>query len=668
MLNRPMNCTLIALLALAISGCGSNVNLKPDGTQPFKNQQAKKIPATALTPNDLIAQAQQKKSPERENLLLQAAQLYIKQGKAEKARNLVNDFNADKLTEPSFATYSEIVAQLELNDGNVDSARRILTNHRLERQLNALEPEQEARLRELRAQAFERAGQLSDSVSERISLSAILTSNAATNTNQEALWRTLMTIPLADLQASAARGGNGITQGWYSLAALTKNNTQGLEGQQAQLSQWLKQWKNHPAYGNLPKDLSLLQTLINQQPKSIALLLPLQGRLAEAGEAVRDGFFAAYYQAINPQSINPQTINSQSTAQFSNASEQTINASSQMIIKPSATNAQRQAPVIHQYDTSKGVMAAYQQALAEGADIIIGPLDKEDVNQVSRIGSFTVPLLSLNYVQSNATTAPTISNFYQFGLAVEDEARQVARQGIQDGYQRALIVAPKQELSERSAQAFTDEWQKLGGTIVSRTIFIDQESFSDDIRHTLLIDDSTARMTLLKQQLGTKFEFTPRRRGDIDMIFMPVTPSQGRQIKPTFAFHYANNIPVYATSAIYSGEADASTNDDLNGVIFNTIPWLFDDNNPEKQAIAQHTTSSAVYSRLHALGADAFHLYARLPQLKQAPDMRLYGATGSLHLLTDGRIEREQVWAKFQDGLAVPMATVVDDNENRQGE
>jgi len=663
MLNRPMNCTLIAMLSLAVSGCGSNVNIKPDGAQPFTNQQAKKMPATALTPNDLIAQAQQKKSPAREDLLLQAAQLYVKQGKPDKARNLVNEFNADKLSESSFATYSEIMAQLELNDGNVESARRILTNHRLERQLNALEPEQEARLREARAQAFERTGQLSDSVSERISLSAILTSNAATNTNQEALWHTLMGIPLADLQVNAARGGNGITQGWYSLAALTKNNTQDLEGQQAQLSQWLKQWKNHPANGNLPKDLSLLQTLINQQPKSIALLLPLQGRLAEAGEAVRDGFFAAYYQSINPQSINPQ-----STTQSGNTSEQAINASPQMIIKPSASTAQRQAPIIHQYDTSKGVVAAYQQALAEGADIIIGPLDKEDVNQVSHIGSFSVPLLSLNYVQSNATTAPTIPNFYQFGLAVEDEARQVARQGIQEGYQRAMIVAPKQELSERSAQAFADEWQKLGGTIVSKTVFIDQESFSDDIRHTLLIDDSTARMTLLKQQLGTKFEFTARRRSDIDMIFMPVTPSQGRQIKPTFAFHYASNIPIYATSAIYSGEADAANNDDLNGVVFNTIPWLFDDNNPEKQAIAQHTKSSAVYSRLHALGADAFHLYARLPQLQQASQMRLYGATGSLHLLADGRIEREQVWAKFQEGLAVPMATVVDDNENRQGD
>lgn len=641
MLNRPVNSTLIALLyplfalfIVALSSCGT---IEPNAVaQPARNQPLQKQPAAEVTAKDLIAKAQQKKSPERDHLLLQAAQL--SQGKADRVRNLLNEIDSTKLSEPAFATYSELQASVELNSGNLDGARRILTNQRLERQLNALDVEQEARLREARAQVFERSGQLSDSVSERIGLSALLTDSSATNLNQEALWRTLLSMPLGELQNQAARSG-GIAQGWYSLAALSKNNTQDLEGQQAQLSQWLKQWKNHPANGNLPKDLSLLQHMINQQPKNIALLLPLQGRLGEAGAAVSDGFFAAYYQAISTSA--------------------------------NTSSGQRQVPVIRQYDTSKGAMIAYQQALAEGADIIIGPLDKEDVNQISRATPFSVPLLSLNYVslsdpQPKPESKPAPANFYQFGLAVEDEARQVARQAIQDGHKSALVVAPKQEVSERSVQAFNDEWLKLGGTLVNRIVFTDQAFFSEALRSTLLVDDSSARMTQLKQQLGTKFEFTPRRREDIDMIFLAVTPSQGRLIKPTLAFHYASAIPVYATSTIYSGEVDAANNEDLNGVLFSTIPWLFDNNNPEKQAIAQHTKSSAVYSRLHALGADAFHLYARLPQMQQAPQMRLYGATGSLHLLADGRIEREQVWARFHEGVAQPMVTVVNSDASTE--
>ena len=627
MLNRTTNYALVTLLILFLGSCTSNAP-HPAGRGDAISQ----IKASRL--QDLLAQAQQQNSPERENLLLKAAEIYIEQGELDKAYNLTNKIAPAKLPDSTFVTYSYIVALLDLTSGEVDAARRILTNTRLERQLNALEPQQEANIREVRAQTFQRAGQLDAAVSERISLSALLANNKANKTNQDALWQTLMSIPLADLETNATQGAGGITQGWYSLAAISKNNTLNIETQQALLNKWLSRWTNHPANGNLPKELNLLKTLVSQQPHKIALLLPLQGRLAEAGEAVSDGFFAAYYHSLGGK---------------------------------------QQAPSVRQYDTSKGATAAYQQAVADGSDLVIGPLDKEDVNQISRLSVLPVPLLSLNYLstndtQPNAQPAQVIPGFYQFGLAVEDEARQAARQGIQNGLKRALIVTTTQEWSERIAQAFNDEWLKLGGTIIGKSMFTTQDQFSGAIRNALSLDDSQARMILLQQQLSTKFEFTPRRRTDVDMIFMAVTPSQGRQIKPTFAFYYANNIPTYATSNIYSGDVDAANNEDLNGVIFNTLPWMFDDNNPEKIAIMQNTKSSAVYSRLHALGADAFHLYPRLSQLKQAPQMRIYGATGSLHLLADGRIEREQIWARFINGLAEPIATVVDDNDHTQGE
>ncbi|MET0357350.1 MAG: penicillin-binding protein activator, partial [Cellvibrio sp.] len=367
-----------------------------------------------------------------------------------------------------------------------------------------------------------------------------------------------------------------------------------------------------------------LQSSLKQQPKKIALILPLKGRLAEAGEAVSDGFFAAYFHSTN-----------------------------------------KSLPSVRKYDSSQGAVAAYQQAVSDGAELIIGPLDKDDVNAISHLTSFPVPVLSLNY--PDQATRP-VSNFFQFGLAVEDEARQAARQGIQDGHTRAIIVSTAQDVSERSAQAFASEFQSLGGTVISKSFFASQDKFSESFRNAMLLSESQARATLLQQQLATKFEFTPRSRADIDMIFMAVTPAQGRQIKPTLVFHYANNIPVYATSSIYSGDTDPVNNEDLNGVLFNTLPWVFDHNNPEKQAIAQNTKSAAVYGRLHALGADSFHLYSRLPQLKQASDMKIYGATGSLRLLANGRIEREQMWARFNQGLAEPLATVVDTNSQESSQ
>jgi outer membrane PBP1 activator LpoA protein len=630
MLNRPTQCVFISLLALMLCSCGGSARVKPkEPASTVKSEAGTAIKAPAvmtLDPKDLIALAQQKKAPEREALLLQAAEIYLNQNKLDKARNLLGELNVAQLTEQNFVKFSQISAGIALKDGDIERARRILTNVRIERQLKALEPTQEAALRELRAQVFERTGQLQESIAERINASAILTDNQTANANQDALWQTLMDLPLSELQANALKGSGGITQGWYSLAALSKNNMQDISAQLAALAQWQKQWRTHPAAGNLPKDLRALQAINTQQPRNIALLLPLQGRLAEAGEAVSDGFFAAYYQHIGNNNL----------------------------------------PSVRRYDSSKDAVAAYQQAINDGADFIIGPIDKDNVNAISQLPSLRVPLLSLNYPDQQPTKA--LANFYQFGLAVEDEARQAARQGIQDGYQRALIISTAQEVSERSAQAFATEWQKLGGTLIGKSNFASQDKFSESFRHLMLLDESQARATLLQQQLMTKFEFTPRRRADVGMIFMAVTPVQGRQIKPTLVFQYANSIPVYATSSIYSGDIDAINNEDLNGVRFNTLPWVFDNDNPTKQAIAQTTKSAAVYGRLHALGADAFHLYSRLPQLKQAPEMKFYGATGSLQLMPDGRIEREQMWALFANGLAEPMTTVIEASPQETGE
>lgn len=360
-----------------------------------------------------------------------------------------------------------------------------------------------------------------------------------------------------------------------------------------------------------------LPSTLTPQPKKIALLVPMQGRLAEAGIAVSDGFFAAYYQ--------------------------------------SNSNA---LPNVRRYDSSQDAAAAYQQAVTDGAELIIGPVDKDGVNKISQLPSLKVPLLSLTYPDQQPAQA--LANFYQFGLAVEDEGRQAARQAMLNGHSRALIVSTPQEVSERSAQAFATEFQQLGGTITGKTNFASLDKFSENFSQVMLLNESKARATLLQQQLGAKLEFTPRRRADVSMIFIAVTPEQGRQIKPTLVFQYANNIPVYATSSIYSGTVDAIKNEDLNGVLFNTLPWVFDTANPAKQAIAQISKSAAVYGRLHALGADAFQLSSRLAQLKQAPHTKMVGATGTLQLMPDGRIEREQMWARFNQGLAEPLATVVD--------
>lgn len=615
-LSKLVLCSLSAVLLL--NGCSST---PPQSTTAAKPKPASSQPAQ-LSAGKLLQMANQAQSPERESLVLQAAQVYIDGGKYNRARDLLVNINAEALPDQAYIKHTDLLSAVALNEGSNFLAHGILTKPRLEQQWQAMEPAMEISLRDKRAQVFALLGEQQNSVNERIQLAALTNNKKLLQTNQDALWQSLMSIPFAELQQLAMSGMSDTARGWYSLAAINKNNQIDLEQQREQLQQWLRDWRQHPAHNNLPSDLKLLQSLIDQQPKQIALLLPMQGKLAEAGEAVRDGFFAAYFQALGNG---------------------------------------RHAPEVRQYDSSEDAISAYQQAIADGADLVIGPIDKEKVTELSLMPALDVPVLALNYPDSQP--AQPLKGFYQFGLAVEDEARQVARQAFLEGHRQAMVIIPSQEWSERSARAFAEEWEKLGGVVVNRSQFQNGANYSKLVKDAMQIENSLVRNREMQELLGVPLQTAPRSRSDVDMIFLIADPAQGRQIKPTFAFHYAGNIPVYATSQIYSGQANIKADRDLNGVRFNTMPWLFDTNSAEKQAVAQHTQSAAVYGRLHALGADAFRLYARLPQLEQVPGMRIFGATGALQMASDGRIEREQIWVRFRNGEAQPLPMVINQND-----
>lgn len=608
---------LISTLIFSLVSCSSNAP-QPDKRKPSpaKTQPAK--PSAAK----LLNQANQAQSPERERLLLEAAQAYIDARQYNRARDLLVDINSDALSDLDYIKHTDLLSTVALHQGSNFLAHGILTKPRLEQQWSNMEPQTEVSLREKRAQVFTLLGEAQNSVAERIQLSGLIDNKNQRQANQDVLWQNLMSIPFAELQQLSQDENGQAARGWYSLAAINKNNQIDLEQQREQLQQWLRVWRQHPAHDNLPNDLRLLQSLIEQQPQQVALLLPMQGKLAEAGEAVRDGFFAAYFEAL--------------------------------------ANG-RHTPEVRQYDSSGDALAAYQQAIADGADLVIGPIDKEKVTEISLMPSLEVPVLSLNY--PDTPPAEPLKGFYQFGLAVEDEARQVARQAFLEGHRQAMVIIPSQEWSERSAHAFTDEWEKLGGAVVNRTQFQTGANYSGLVKDAMLIEQSQIRTREMQELLGIPLQSSPRSRSDVDMIFLIADPAQARQIKPTFAFHYAGKIPVYSTSQVYSGQPNPKADRDLNGIRFNTMPWLFDTTSREKQAVAQHTKSAAVYGRLHALGADAFRLYARLPQLEQVPDMRIYGATGALHMLSDRRIEREQIWVRFRNGEAQPLPMVINEND-----
>ena len=349
-------------------------------------------------------------------------------------------------------------------------------------------------------------------------------------------------------------------------------------------------------------------------PGRVALMLPLHGAYAESAQALRDGFLAAYYQSL-PQDTT--------------------------------------APTIRIVDTSAGdIVDLYRQAIAQGANMVIGPLSKEQGMQLVQAGALTVPTLVLNTL----AVAQAVPNLYQLSLSPEDEVKQVAAKAWQDGKKNAVIIVPANTWGQRVAQVFLTEWQTLGGVAVGEMYYDAPGQLSSQISQMLHVDQSEKRAKALQRLLlQSKMRSIPYRRQDVDMIFLAAKPELAREIRPLLDFYYAGKLPVYATSHIYSGAPDPQFDKDLNGVMFCAVPWEIAPQtlSLDLQAILQSITktwpqAARKQPQFFALGVDSYRL-ARQLSAGTVP-AAINGATGNLILQPNKTWYRQLPWAQITQG------------------
>lgn len=552
-----------------------------------------------------LAQADQANSPQREQLRLQAAELLLENRELDAASNTLSTLNEASLNVSQRAWWLQLRAALSLAQGQPAMTLTILNDVDLAQTSDQLPLERQLALGQLRARALALTGNHFAAAQERIFLGPLLPPAARTD-NREAIWQSLMYLEPDKLQEYRAQALSGDLQGWLELAMVARDTQLGLQSQADALASWMQRWPQHPA-NDLPDSLRLIRELAARQPRQVALMLPLSGRLLPFGRAVRDGFMAAWYQQPG------------------------------------------QRPAIKIYDTAAhdDIVGLYHQAVQEGAELVIGPLDKQRVRDLQLQTELPAPILALN---RSELEMPAPDRFYQFGLAPEDEALLLADAAAQQRFQRALILSPSDDSSQRIIDTFGRRWQALGGTVVGRTPLDRPQQYSERVAESLNLNLSRARAIAVERTIGRDVEFTPRRRQDVDFVLLLTRPQSGRSLKPLLAYHYAGGIPVYATSRIYEGYPQPTLDRDLDGIVFSEIPWLLSPDAQLRKTIEQAFPQQRNYLRLYALGIDSFRLYPRLEQLAQLPNSRLPGRTGYLKLNQRGEVERELSLAQFRSG------------------
>ena len=449
----------------------------------------------------------------------------------------------------------------------------------------------------------------------------------------EAAWRYAQRVPAhriaAHLRQTEEPAERAEREWWQLINAFNEALT--TRGQQVAWERWRTGHAGHIAARFLPRAL----VDIDPGPARIALFLPFSGRLANAGETVRDGFLSAYFLA-------------------GAASRQSI----------------------HVYDTAEATIAAlYQLALEDGADVIVGPLSKENAADMWVLRP-TVPTLILNTV---AVGEKKRAHPIQFALTVEDEARAIANRVAADGRRRVIVLRSGDNwsaralavLSERLAPgARTEANAKARGEgpqpvppagapaltqLVRSGVFLEGADITSVVGETLLIEASKERHLRLERLVGDDVGFTPRRRADVDAVIALIEGNQLASLKPALAFHFASDLPIYASS---QAGRDVTNQDDLELLRICDMPWRLYPPEIKTELREAFPNNRGTADALFAFGLDAYRLVNQMSRLTASTDSRIMGSTGILSLGPDGVIRREPVWALVRNGRFEPLAAV----------
>ena len=326
-------------------------------------------------------------------------------------------------------------------------------------------------------------------------------------------------------------------------------------------------------------------------PTKLAVLLPLSGELATAAASVRDGLLAGYY------------------------------------------GEHRRRPEIRFYDTansSGGAIAAYNKAVADGADQVLGPLGRDGVDAVFRSVQPGVPVLALNH----GVVAPPV-NSASFSLAPEDEGSSAADYIASIGAKRVLVLSAGDDHARRSTEAFGRQLATRGGEM-----------------QVLAVTGERPDLLPLLQSAATG--------PGVDAVFIALRGNQARSIAPQLAAAGLSTRPRVATSQLLSGTGKAEEDRVLDGIKFPAERWgLVQVNGLPNAAETQKSlpTARGPAAKLFAFGFDAWLLTAYLEHLALTADASVPGATGVLRISPEGNVLRTPLWSTFSNGYVVSLGS-----------
>ncbi len=459
-------------------------------------------------------------------------------------------------------------------------------------------------------------------------------------------WKWINKLDLPDLEK--ARLSETTLQPWLQLAIIIKRFALEPELFNQQLINWQSRHLGHPLVTNLPQEIKKLLQQAPIQAKRIAVLLPLTGRLANQGLAIKEGILAAYLENLP-------------NAKFALNNAPDYDGSAGKTIQ----NKTQQYREIRFFDSALKTTQQLNEMVAD-FDVVLGPLVKEQIMKLTAVLPTDKILLALNRVElqpkkpnsvqltqlvESDLTAP---EHYYFALAPEDEAQQLALHIHQKLLVRPIIFAADNPTTQRMAEAFIAKWQETPNAIQpDLTIFTDSKDMRIRVSQMLDVTQSKQRIKQIEALSDVEVFGVERNRRDIDAIVLFANPEQAKLLNPIIEASLSpfarRSLSVFASSRSYSLDLNSNSLRDLRNLTFTDMPWMLPDHRWQdlaNQTIQLWPEKQDTLLRLFAMGFDVYSLLPNLRRLKTLPQLVSHGLTGEINVDSEGVLYRRLLLAQ----------------------
>ena len=632
---------------LVLTGCGSTpkTQSKPVVVEPTPIETTQV--EDNVTPEHKLLEAKKvwertRNKEQRDTLLLQAADLYLQNQQPVLAQQVLYEVKEDGISGVNQSYYSLLVTKAYAGMPDA-SAEELLA------MLDGVTGTGETAFQkaELQTQLFTQQGNLAAAAN------SVLKTNLTDDEKVQQVWQWITSIPASSLDSVGSAYPD--LSPFITLRELTEENASSPEKLAKSLQQFKQVYRGHVLENALPENVTEATQLTDAGANDIAVLLPLSGRLARTGQVVKNGIMAAYYTDVEKRQD------------------------------------EHLLPRLRFIDTNE---VDTQHLLSEIGDtkFIIGPLLKDTVERLIPSLPLGVNVLALNRPDelpdnasakrlatgsSNPAIAddalasgtglagddtqnelhslglPTSLNYY--GLAPEDEAKQLAEFIFNKGYRAPIVIAAQSSLYQRMDDTFKKHWRILNNqenkqrANITSVSFNDSNSLREGITQALDVAQSNERINQIEYMTNDEVYNMPRSRRDIDAIVAFASPQDTELLNPIIEAslnpYDGKQVPVYATSRSMDYDSGKNQWRDLQNVHFIDMPWLMPSHSwqPLQQEVEQAwQNQNTMQKRLFAFGFDAYQLLPQLGMLNTLKYLSHEGLTGTLSLNQQGEVIRKQ--------------------------